>query len=68
MKNLTSKRIDAINLRIVSFVLLLLFLCNGATAQKLTSDISYVENGHKRQVLDIYMPEEPAGKPLPVMF
>ena len=68
MKNLNSKRIDAINLRIVYFVLPLLFLSNGATAQKLTSDISYVENGHKCQVLDIYTPEEPTGKPLPVMF
>ena len=55
--------------RLVSaFVLPFLFLCNGATAQKLTSDIPYVENGHKRHVLDIYTPEEPAGKSLPVMF
>ncbi len=66
--NQASKRIDATNLRIVSFVLPLLFLCNGATAQNLTADISYVENGHKRQVLDIYTSEEPAGKSLPVMF
>jgi len=68
MKNLTSKRIVVINLRIVYFVFPLLFLCNGVTAQKLTSDISYVENGHKSQVLDIYTLEVPAGKPLPVMF
>ena len=32
----------------------LLFLCNIGSAQKLTSDIPYVENGHERQVLDIY--------------
>ena len=57
------------NFRLVSaFVLPLLFLTNGATAQKLTSNIPYVENGHKRHVLDIYTPEEPAGKNLPVMF
>ena len=55
--------------RLVSaFVLPFLFLSNGATAQKLTSDIPYVENGHKRHVLDIYTPEEPADKSLPVMF
>ena len=68
MNNLISKRINVINLRIVSFVLALLSLCSGAGAQKLTSDISYVASGHKRQVLDIYTPEEPADKPLPVMF
>jgi len=53
---------------IFAFVLLFLWLCSGASAQKLTSDISYVENGHKRHVLDIYTPEEPADKPQPVMF
>lgn len=37
-------------------------------AQKLTADIPYVENGHPRQVLDIYVPESPASGPLPVMF
>ncbi len=57
------------NPKLVSaFVLLFLFPCNGAIAQKLTSDIPYVENGHQRHVLDIYTPEEPAGKSLPVMF
>ncbi len=57
------------NFRLVAaFVLPFLFLSNGATAQKLTSDIRYVESGHKRHVLDIYAPEEPAGKSLPVMF
>ena len=57
------------NFRLVSaFVLPFLFLSSGATAQKLTYDIPYVENGHKRHVLDIYTPEEPAGKSLPVMF
>jgi len=37
-------------------------------AQKLTSDIPYIENGHGRQVLDIYTPEAPDTKNLPVMF
>ncbi len=57
------------NFRLVSaFLLPFLFFGNGAIAQKLTPDIPYVENGHKRHVLDIYTPEEPAGKSLPVMF
>ena len=31
-------------------------------------DIPYVENGHERQVLDIYTPEKGTEKNLPVMF
>lgn len=55
--------------RLVSaFIFAFLFLSNGATAQRLTPDIRYVENGHKRHVLDIYIPEDAAGKSLPVMF
>jgi acetyl esterase/lipase len=50
------------------FVLSCFVLCSGAIAQKLTSDISYVENGHERHMLDIYTPDEPAQKSLPVMF
>lgn len=46
----------------------LLFLCNIANSQKLNSDIPYVENGHARQVLDIYTPEKTADDGLPVMF
>jgi acetyl esterase/lipase len=53
---------------IFAFVVLFFLLCSGANAQKLTSDIPYVENGHERHVLDIYTPEELTGKPLPVMF
>jgi acetyl esterase/lipase len=49
-------------------VVSLLFLCNIASAQKLTSDIPYVENGHERQVLDIYTPERAVDGSLPVMF
>ncbi|MCP4262157.1 MAG: alpha/beta hydrolase [Planctomycetes bacterium] len=57
------------NTKLISaFVLPFLMLCSGASAQKLTSDIPYVENGHERHVLDIYTPEKPAAKPLPVMF
>lgn len=39
-----------------------------ALAQKLTSDIPYVESGHKRQVLDIHTPEKLRARNLPVMF
>ena len=45
-----------------------LFLYSIGSAQKLTSDIPYVENGHERHVLDIYTPEKAAGGSLPVMF
>ncbi len=48
---------------------LTLFLASGAVfAQNLTSDVPYVENGHKRHVLDIYTPENPPESSLPVMF
>ncbi len=51
------------------FVLVFPLLFSGAAlAQKLAPDIPYVENGHKRHVLDIYTPEKPAGRSLPVMF
>ncbi|MEX2577799.1 MAG: alpha/beta hydrolase [Verrucomicrobiales bacterium] len=46
----------------------LLFAGHDAFAQKRTSDIPYVENGHERQVLDIYTLEQPDGESLPVMF
>jgi arylformamidase len=51
-----------------AFLPALLLLSGGAAAQKLTPDIPYIENGHKRHVLDIYSPESPAGSSLPVMF
>jgi acetyl esterase/lipase len=54
--------------QVSAFVFSFLFLSNVATAQRVTSDIPYVENGHKRHVLDIYTPEQPAGKGLPVIF
>lgn len=52
----------------IALVLTLLFIGNSAVAQKLTSDIRYLEDGHKRHVLDIYTPETPVDKKLPVMF
>ncbi len=53
---------------IAAFALPLLLLCNIGSAQKLTSDIPYVENGHERQVLDIYTRESAADESLPVVF
>ena len=53
---------------IVAFAIALAFLCNAGSAQKLTSDVPYVENGHQRQLLDIYTPERATDKSLPVMF
>jgi arylformamidase len=45
-----------------------LLLCNVSTAQKLMSDVRYVENGHQRHVLDIYTPDGVADERIPVMF
>ena len=53
---------------VFAFVSPFLLLSNGATAQRLAQDIPYVENGHKCHVLDVYTPESPPGKSLPVMF
>lgn len=52
----------------LALALPILFLGHNALAQKLTADIPYVENGHERQVLDIYKPEKPVEASLPVMF
>src|ERR1700748_2887400 len=35
---------------------------------KAERNIAYVENGHHNQVLDIYLPENPSEKPLPLMI
>jgi acetyl esterase/lipase len=35
---------------------------------KAERNIPYVENGHRNQILDIYLPEEPSDKPLPLMI
>jgi len=53
---------------ITAFAAALLVSCSISHAQKLTPDIPYVENGHKRQVLDIYTPENATDGNLPVMF
>jgi arylformamidase len=66
---LRSKRIKVMNFRLVlAFILACLFAGSLAWAQRLTPDIPYIENGHKRHVLDVYTPENSAGKSLPVMF
>ena len=56
--------------RIIAFTLPLVTLCGIGKAQQLTPDIPYVQDGHERQVLDIYTPEKAAAedKSLPVMF
>jgi arylformamidase len=56
------------NCRFVSFLVFPLLLPAAAPAQKLAPNIPYVENGHKRHVLDIYTPEKPVGTSLPIMF
>jgi acetyl esterase/lipase len=57
------------SIRLVSAIVFpFLLISKGATAQRLTPNIPYVENGHKRHVLDIYTPDDPPGKSLPVMF
>ena len=38
------------------------------TGVKAERNIPYVENGHRNQVLDIYLPEQPSAKPLPLMI
>ncbi len=53
---------------IPAIVFSILFYFESASAQKLMPEIPYVESGHKRQVLDIYMPDDVEGKSLPVMF
>ena len=45
-----------------------LFLGQIASGQKMKSDVPYVQNGHERQVLDIYEPEENRDGKLPVVF
>ncbi len=35
---------------------------------KAERNIAYVENGHRNQVLDIYLPEQPSAKPLPLLI
>ena len=37
----------------------------GVKAQR---NLPYVENGHRRQILDLFTPEQPSDKPLPLMI
>ena len=36
--------------------------CQDALAQTLTPDVRYVEDGHQRDLLDIYTPQQPTGE------
>ncbi len=47
---------------------LALFPLGDGFAQNLISDIPYVESGHERQVLDLYLPEESSEEKRPVLF
>ena len=49
-------------------VLAILASAPASQAQTLRSDIPYIKDGHERHVLDIYLPKDPADKPLPVVF
>ncbi len=44
------------------------FLCSSVSAQKMTANVAYMNDGHERHLLDIYTPSPPADGPLPVMF
>jgi acetyl esterase/lipase len=35
---------------------------------KVERNIAYVDNGHRNQVLDLFLPEQPSNKPLPLMI
>jgi arylformamidase len=52
----------------VSITCAVLFSGSELVAQMLHADIPYVENGHPRQVLDIYTPKDSSEASLPVMF
>ncbi|MEZ6134094.1 MAG: alpha/beta hydrolase [Pirellulaceae bacterium] len=54
--------------RVVLAIALHVFVCSVSLAQKLTSNIPYVENGHQRHVLDLYGPDVARQERLPVMF
>ena len=38
------------------------------TGVKAERNVPYVDNGHRNQVLDLYLPEKPSDKPLPLMI
>jgi acetyl esterase/lipase len=39
-----------------------------AAGVKAERNIPYVENGHRNQILDLFLPEQPSDKPLPLMI
>jgi len=66
---LPAQRVVAMNCkRITIFAFSALLLCCTGRAQQLKADIPYVEQGHERQVLDVYTPEKATEGRLPVMF
>ncbi len=67
-RSLQREKNDTMNLKL-AFVLAPLFVVTAliANAQKLTSDVPYVKNGHERHVLDIYTPKGVATD-RPVVF
>lgn len=54
--------------RVLIWAVYLTVVTSSAQAQKLTSDVPYVENGHERHVLDIYTGENSPSSDRPVMF
>ena len=54
--------------RIIFILCCVAAMSNSIFAQQLTKDVSYVENGHARHVLDIYTSEEKPLAKRPVMF
>lgn len=57
------------NFRLATDSLLsVVILANISFSQTVTSDIPYIENGHKRHVLDVYRSEQPSDARLPVVF
>lgn len=65
----------SIKLTIPKLPLMLISLLTAAAAMaqvppgiKVERNISYVQNGHRNQVLDLFLPEQPADKPLPLMI
>ena len=60
--------------RKIVFTLVLLAIAHSAIAAEIPPgikaelNIPYVENGHKRQMLDLYVPEEKSDKPLPLVI
>lgn len=53
---------------VLPLMLCQIVLAQSVQAQQRTADVPYVENGHQRQVLDVYTPERAAEGRLPVMF